>query len=150
MGFGNIGKVLAGQAIEATKKNVLDALRAPETARAAEKIQAERPAAPAPADNIGAIVLGQIQGMQRALKEDQELVVLFRSGDETLRVLEIFVPSVHVFVLAGVDAAQNVTRVVVPADSAALFCKVMKVAPDTKPIKVNVLTPRPRTEQAPA
>jgi len=80
MGFGNIGKVLAGQAIEATKKNVLDALRTPETARAAEKIQAERPAAPAPADNIGAIVLGQIQGMQRALKEDQELVVLFRSA----------------------------------------------------------------------
>jgi hypothetical protein len=84
--------------------------------------------------------------MQRSMKEDQELVVLFETGGETLRVLEIFVPSPHVFVLAGIDAEQNVTRVVIRAESAQLVCKIMKVAPDAKPIRVNVLSPRPKPE----
>jgi hypothetical protein len=146
MAFGNIGRVIAGQAIESTKKNVLDALRVPETGKTAEKIQADRPAAPPGGENIGAVILGQIQAMQRAMKEDQELVVLFETGGETLRVLEIFVPSPRVFVLAGIDAEQNVTRVVIPAESAQLVCKIMKVAPDAKPIRVNVLSPRPKPE----
>jgi hypothetical protein len=148
MAFGNIGRVIAGQAIESTKKNVLDALRGPETVKAAEKIQADRVAAPAGGENIGAIVLGQIQAMQRSMKEDQELVVLFETGGETLRVLEIFVPSLHVFVLAGIDAERNVTRVVIPVESAQLVCKIMHVAPDAKPIRVNVLSPRPKPEAA--
>ena|SRR5579863_4607652 len=146
MAFGNLGRVIAGQAIETTKKNVLDALLSPETAKAAEKIQAERPAAPAPGEPIGGVILGQIQAMQRALKDDQELVVLFNTGGETLRVLEVFVPSVKVFVLAGVDAEQNVTRVVIPSESAQLVCKIVKVAEGAKPIRVNVLSPRPKTE----
>ncbi len=143
MALGNIGRVIAGQAIETTKKSVIDALRTPETARAAEKLQTERPAAPAPSENIGAIILGQMQAMQRALKEDQELMVLFHTGSETLRVLEIFVPSPHVFVLAGVDADQNVTRAVIAAESANLVFKILKLQPDTKAIRVNVLSPRP-------
>jgi hypothetical protein len=146
MAFGNIGRVIAGQAIETTKKNVLDALRVPETVKTAEKIQNDRSAAPPAVENIGAVILGQIQAMQRSMKEDQELVVLFETGGETLRVLEIFVPSPHVFVLAGIDAEQNVTRVVIRAESAQLVCKIMKVAPDAKPIRVNVLSPRPKPE----
>lgn len=147
MAFGNIGRVIAGQAIESTKKNVLDALRSPETARAAEKIQSERPAPPAPGENIGAVILGQIQGMQRALKEDQELVVLYHTGHETLRVLEIFIPSPHVFVLAGIDAEQNVTRVVIPAELAHVVCKIMKVPEGARAIRVNIVSPKPRTDQ---
>jgi hypothetical protein len=138
MAFGSIGKVIAGQAIEATKQNVMDALHP------------ERPAAPAPQqpapESIGGLILGQIQAMQRPMKDDQELVVHFSAGGEKLRVLEIFVPSVQVFVLAGLDAEQNVTRVVVPAEAAILVCKIMKVAPDTKPIRVNVLSPRPKPD----
>src|SRR5271165_483066 len=129
MAFGNLGKALVGQAIETTKKNVLDGLMSPETAKSAEKIQAAKPPAAAPADAIGGIILSQIEAMQRALKEEQELVVLFTAGAETLRVLEIFIPSIHVFVLVGVDAEQNVTRVVIPAEAAQLVCKIMKVAP---------------------
>jgi hypothetical protein len=146
MAFGNLGKVIANQALDATKKNVLDALMSPETAKSAEKIQAERPAAPAPDAAIGAVILGQLQAMQRTLKEDQELLVLFTAGGETLRVLEVFVPSLQVFVLAGVDVDQNVTRVVVPAESAVLMCKIVKVAEGAKPIRVNVLSPRPKPE----
>jgi hypothetical protein len=149
MAFGNIGRVIAGQAIETTKKNVLDALRVPETAKSAEKIRAEKPSPPPATDNMASVILGQMQAMQRALKEDQELVVLYHTGDETLRVLEIFVPSVHVFVLAGVDTDQNVTRVVVPAESSRMVFKVMKLAEGAKPIKVNVLSPRPNPAPAP-
>ena len=146
MAFGNLGKTIAGQAFETTKKNVLDALLSPETARAAEKIQSERPAAPPPGEPIGGVILGQIQAMQRALKDDQELVVLISAAGETLRVLEVFVPSVKVFVLAGVDTEQNVTRVVIPSESAQLVCKIVRVAEGAKPIRVNVLSPRPKTE----
>jgi hypothetical protein len=146
MAFGNLGKALAGQAFETTKKNVLDALLSPETAKAAERIQAERPAAPSPGEPIGGVILGQIQAMQRALKEDQELVVLFNTGGETLRVLEVFVPSVKVFVLAGVDAEQNITRVVIPSESAQLVCKIVKVSEGAKPVRVNILSPRPKPD----
>jgi len=45
--------------------------------------------------------------MQKALKEDEELVVLFHSGAEKIRVLEIFVPSWQVAVLKGLDADRN-------------------------------------------
>ena len=144
MAFGNLGRTLAGQALETTKKNVLDALLSPETSKAVEKIQTERPAAAAAGEAIGSVILAQIQAMQRALKEDQELVVLFETGGETLRVLEVFVPSVKVFVLAGVDAEQNVTRVVIAADTAQLVCKIVKVTEGAKAIRVNVLSPRPK------
>jgi len=144
MAFGNLGRTLAGQALETTKKNVLDALLSPETSKAVEKIQTAGPAVAATGESIGSVILAQIQAMQRALKEDQELVVLFETGGETLRVLEVFVPSVKVFVLAGVDAEQNVTRVVIAADSAQLVCKIVKVAEGAKAIRVNVLSPRPK------
>jgi hypothetical protein len=139
MAFGNIGKAIAGQAFETTKKGVLDAFAAepPKTP--------EKPAAPEP---LGGIVLGQIQGMQRALREDQELVVHFHTGAEMLRITEIFVPSLLVFVLNGTDAQQNVTRVIVPAEQMKLVCKIVKVAPDARPVRVNVLSPRPKPESA--
>jgi hypothetical protein len=139
MSFGSIGKTLAGQAIEATKKNVIDAIVGPESPKPAE--------APAPAqpESIGGTILGQLQARQRPLKVDQELLVQFHTGGgDTIRVLEIFVPNLQVFVLAGVDADQNTTRVVVTAERAQLVCKIRKVAPDARPVRVNVLSPRPK------
>jgi hypothetical protein len=141
MAFGNLGNLIAGQALEATKKNVLDAITGPETPKPAEK-----PQAPQPVESVGGILLGQIQAMQRPLKDDQELVVLFHTGAEMLRIHEIFVPSLQVFVLAGVDAAQNVTRVVVPAEKVQMVCKIMKVAPGGRPVRVSVLSARPKPE----
>ncbi len=137
MAFGNIGKAIAGQAFETTKKGVLDAFAAdpPKTP--------EKPAAPEP---LGGIILGQVQGMQRALREDQELLVHFYTGAEMLRITEIFVPSLLVFILNGTDAQQNVTRVIVPAEQMKLICKIVRVAPDARPVRVNVLSPRPKPE----
>jgi hypothetical protein len=141
MSLGNIGKALAGQAFEATKKNVIDAIAGPEPGKPAA--QATAPAAP---ESIGGVILGQIQAMQRPLKDDHELVVLFHTGAEMLRVTEIFVPSLQVFVLAGLDASGNITRAVVPAEQARVVCKIVKVAEGARPVRVNVLSPRPRPE----
>lgn len=143
MAFGNIGKVIAGQALEATKKNVMDAITGPDPAKPAEKTQT-----PPAAEPIGGTILGQIQAMQRPLKDDQELVVLFHTGGETLRVTEILVPSLHVFVLAGVDSEHNITRVIVPAENAQIVCKIKRVAPDGKPVRVNILSARPKPENS--
>jgi type II secretory pathway component HofQ len=54
------------------------------------------PAAPPRPDNSGTAMLAQVQAMQKALKEDEELIVLFHAGGETVRVLEFFFP-----ILAG-------------------------------------------------
>ena len=138
MGLGNFGKALADQAIEATKKNVLGSLAGPDPAKPA--------AAPAPAvaEAVGAITLGQIQGMQRALRDDQELLVQYFTGVEVVRVLEIFVPNIQVFVLSGTDVAQNPVRIIVPSASAALITRVTQSDPATGPVRVNVLSPRPK------
>ncbi len=107
---------------------------------------ASKPSTPTLPDSVGAIMLGQIQAMQKACKEDEELVVLFRSGPETLRVLEFIVPSWAVLVLAGVDEAKHITRVVSAPESVQLVCKVMKVQPPAKPARVSFRVPKPKAE----
>ena len=53
------------------------------------------------------MILGQLQGMQKALREDQELRVEFYTGTEVIHVLEIFVPTPQVFVLSGTDSTRE-------------------------------------------
>src|SRR6476469_8484853 len=98
-------------------------------------------AAPAPAatENVGAVILGQIAAMQKALKEDEELVVTFQSGGERIRVMEIFTPSRYLAVLSGQDADRNVTRVISPVDAVQLVCKVMKAPAGAKPVRVGLV-----------
>ena len=99
-----------------------------------------------PAESVGTIMLGQIRAMQKACKEDEELVVLVRSGAETIRVLEFIVPSWQVLVLAGIDEAKNTTRVVSTPERAQLVCKVMKVRPPGKAARVGFRVPKPKPE----
>jgi hypothetical protein len=136
MGFSNLTKKLAQAAIEDQVKDVLDAMR-PETTPAPPK-----PAASPPPETVGATILKQVQAMQTALKENEELVVLFHNGLETLRVMDFFVPSPQVMVLAGLDAEKNIMRVVAAADSLQLTCKVMKLQPPAKPARIRFLTPK--------
>jgi hypothetical protein len=101
---------------------------------------------PAPAPTAGedacAVMLGQVQAMQKALKDEDELVVLCHSGSETLRVLEIIVPSPNVLVLAGIDANRNVTRIVTHLQALQLVCKVVKVQPPAKPARIAFIVPK--------
>jgi len=143
MALGNLGKVLADQALEATKRNVLGGLTGSEPAKAADPAQSK----PAAAPEIGPVILGQIQAMQKALKEDQELRVEFFNGSESIHVLEIFVPTPQVFVLSGTDATrEHAARVILPAASAVFTTRVVNVQPGTAPLRLNVLTPRPKPD----
>ena len=129
MALGQITKQLAAQALGNTIDNVM-----------------EKPSAPGPAESLGATLVGEIQAMQKALKDDQELVVLLNAGDQRLRVLEIYVPTWQVVVLTGVDPEKNITRVISPIAAIQLVCKVMKVPPPAKPTRIAVVTPKVKAE----
>jgi hypothetical protein len=145
MNIGSIGKALINEAIDTTKKNVIDTVTgAPKPAPAAP---APAPAEPAPVSLANAIV-GQIQAMQRPLKEDQELAVTVRAGGDSLRVTEVFVPGSDVLVFAGTDERGNITRVITPAATAHVVCKVLRISPGAAPSRVNVITPRPQPKPA--
>ena len=135
MALGQLTKQIAQQAL-------LDSLRPADAAQVSESLKSARPAAGS-GDNVGATILGQIQAMQKAVKEDEELVVLLHNGLETMRVLEVYVPSWTVAVLTGIDTERNLTRVISPVDSLQLICKVMKVQPGAKAVKVNLIAPKP-------
>jgi hypothetical protein len=123
---------------ELTKQLAEQALRPKEKAAA--------PPAPASAENVAGTILGQVQAMQKALRDDEELAVLVHTGAETLRVQEVFAPSPHAVVLTGVDAERNLTRVVSHVEALRLVCKVLKVQPPAKPLRVAFISPRPRPE----
>ena len=142
MALGEIAKQIAGQALKAPVKDVLDSLRPGDAAQAAEAVKNARQAT-APGENLCATILGQIQAMQKALKEDDELLVLLHNGLETMRVMEIYVPSWGVAVLTGIDADRNLSRVISPVENLQLICKVMKTPAGAKPVKVAVIAPKP-------
>lgn len=100
------------------------------------------PPAAAPGESAGPVILGQLALMQRALKEDEELIVLYHAGGERLRVLEVFLPSPDVAVLSGTDANRAPARAIVPAASLELLCKAVKVPPSAKPARVALLAPK--------
>ena|SRR5436305_1520670 len=133
MAFGNLTKQLAAQALGNTVDTVLDS-------------RAEKQTSPAQPENLCATIVGQIQAMQKALKEDQELILLYQAGAERIRVFEIYVPSQQVLVLSGTDNEKNMTRVISPVESVQLVCKVMKVQPGAKPTRVSFIAPKPKPE----
>jgi hypothetical protein len=102
----------------------------------------EQPAAPAASENLGTTIFNQIQAMQKALKEDEEMVALFHAGAERIRVMEIFLPTRSVAVLTGADSAGARTRVISPVESLQLVIKVSKVASGAKPLRINLVTPK--------
>lgn len=139
MALADIGRAITGQALDTAKSTMLDAIQG-----SPAKPSPAPSAAPAPqADNVGPVILGQLQGMQRSLKEDEELVVQFRTGEEMLRVTEIFVPSPQVFVLSGNDGQQRTTRIIAPAATVQLTCKVLRLAPGGTPVRLRIVTPAP-------
>jgi len=99
----------------------------------------KEPAAPQP-ESLSGVILAEIARMQKALKEDEELVVFFHNGDERIRVMEIFVPSRMIAVLSGTDPSRNFARVIAPVESLQLVCKVIKVPSGSKPARVNLIT----------
>ena len=86
--------------------------------------------------------MGQIHSMQKALMDDEELVVWFSDAGGRLRVMEIFLPSPKLAILSGHDGDRNLTRVISPVDALQLVVKVMKVAAGSKPARVGLVMPK--------
>ena len=102
------------------------------------------PTAPAPGEQAGPVILAQIALMQRALKEDEELIVLYNAAGERIRVLEVYLPSPEVAVLSGTDANRAPVRAIAPAAALALLCRTVKVPPPAKPARVALVVPKPK------
>jgi hypothetical protein len=117
-------------------------------------LSATRDPAPAPsqpdsaAGSIGPLIAAQIGAMQKALKEDEELVVWFQNGAEKIRVIEVIMPSWRLAVLSGLDADRNLTRVISAVDSLQLVAKVIKLQSGVKPTRVGLVTPKPKDSSA--
>lgn len=141
MVLGELTRQLAQQAIGNQVKDVVDSLRPPELSKIAESLTGDKPVA-APGESIAALILGQVAAMQKALKDDEELVVLASAAAETLRVLEIYAPSPRLLVVTGIDAQRTVTRVIAPADSLQLVCKVMKAQEQSRPVRIRLIAPK--------
>ena len=114
-----------------------------------EPVPAPAPAPPqADSVSIGSLIAGQIAAMQKALKEDEELVVWFQNGGERIRVIEFIMPSWRLAILSGLDADRNLTRVISGVESLQLVTKVMKLQPGVKPTRVGLVTPRSKDSSA--
>ena len=100
------------------------------------------PPAPARPENPGTAMLAQLQAMQKALKEDEELVMSVYAGGETVRVLEVYLPSWQVAVLTGLDKDRSIARVIAAVESLQLVCKVSKPVPPATPVRIKFVTPR--------
>jgi hypothetical protein len=141
MSLGFLTKQLAQQAIGNQVKEVVDSLRPADAAATAESLGGSKPTA-AQGESAGSIIIAQMQAMQNALKDDQELVVLCGTALEPMRVLEVYAPSWRVAVLTGIDSAKVLTRLISPFDSLQLVCKPMAVQPGAKPARIRFITPK--------
>ncbi|HTS27588.1 MAG TPA: hypothetical protein VMH81_17050 [Bryobacteraceae bacterium] len=104
----------------------------------------KEPVPPPQPENLAATFLGQIAAMQKALKEDEELLVFYSNGPERVRVMEIFAPSREVAVLSGVDADRNRTRVICALAALQLTCKVTRVPAGAKPVRIGLINQKPK------
>jgi hypothetical protein len=103
---------------------------------------APKDAAAGQRENTGAVILAQVAAMQKALKEDEELALMFQHGPDHVRVLEIFMPSWQVAVLAGFDQNRVFTRAIAPAESLQFVIRVMKTQPGAKPVRIAIRAPK--------
>jgi hypothetical protein len=124
-----------------TKQLVQQAILSPTSGAKSEPAKAP---APAPAPSAGPVFLAQIQAMQKAIQDDEELVVTLTCGGERIRVMEIFLPSPQVAVLGGLDANRHTARVVSAVDALQVLCRVVKVAPGAKPVRLGLVAAKPK------
>ena len=106
------------------------------------KEQPKETPAPPEAENVGATMVAQLNAMQKALKEDEELMVFFHGGAERIRVMEVYLPTWGVAVFSGVSQDRAMARAISPVESLQLVVRVGKAQPGAKPLRLNVITPK--------
>ena len=132
MGLGQLTKQLAQQAIGNQVKDAVEGIVPADTSTSA-----------APVETMSSMMLGELNAMQKGLKDDQELVVTLRAGGEVLRVREIYVRSPQVAVVTGTTGEKALTRVICPFESMVLVCKPTAVTPGATAVRVRIVTPKP-------
>jgi hypothetical protein len=101
------------------------------------------PTAAAQPDGQGAVILAQVNAMQKALKEGEELALTFQNGNERIRVFEIYFPSWQVAVLSGVDSDRSFVRVIVSTAALQVAARVARSQPGAKPARITLVGPKP-------
>jgi hypothetical protein len=131
VGLGQLTKQLAQQAIGNQVKDAVEGIVPPDASASAPVVE-----------TMSSIMLGELNAMQKGLKDDQELVVTCTAGGEVLRVREIYVRSPQVAVVTGTTGEKTLTRVICPFDSMVLVCKPMSVAAGATAVRVRIVTPK--------
>jgi hypothetical protein len=106
--------------------------------RQLDDLTGSAPASPAATTPAGA-VLAQIQAMQNALKEDQELTVTCQAARDLIRVVEIFAPAPGLLVITGFDSERALTRVVTAVEAVQLICKPGTIKPGAKAARIRLV-----------
>ncbi len=136
MSIGAITKQLAAEALGNQMAEVMEGLR-PNEPRTGETTEPE---------SLTAVVMAQVQAMQNALKEDQELLVLCTVGPTTLRVLELYAPSPKLLVVTGAEGERGIARIISPVEAVQLVCRPVPVKPEAKAVRVRMVTGKPKAK----
>ena len=99
-------------------------------------------AEPSKPPDLQSVLLAQVQALQRALKDDEELLVQVNTGVENIRVLEFYTPSADVVMMTGIDRERATTRAIMPTASLQLSVKTIKASP--KPLRIAFRAPKGR------
>jgi len=126
MALGEITKQLAKQAL---------------TDQVADILEPKQAKPPGP-ENLPMAIIGQMQAMQKACKEDQDLIAFCQAGGESIRIVEVYVPTPQLLVITGFDPRNNLTRVISPATSTEVVCKIVKLQPGATQSKIKFITPK--------
>jgi hypothetical protein len=110
--------------------------------QAIQSAMSDPPPAGPSSDNPGGVILNQIGAMQKALKEDEELIVHLQNGEDKIRVMEIFLPSPQVAVLTGIDANRVMTRVVSAVSALQLLVRTGKAQSGSKAVRIGLVVPK--------
>jgi hypothetical protein len=108
-----------------------------------------RPLVSGQAETFTAAIMTHINGLQAALKVDEELLVYCDAGVDRIRVYNFCFPKWNVAIVSGVDQEKNATQRIAHVEALQLTCKVVKREPDKKPIKIGFLLPNQNQEQPP-
>jgi hypothetical protein len=93
------------------------------------------------AESVQQAVLAHIQQLQAGLGAEEELQICCYLGPEIVRVSRVCVPNSHVLILAGCDIKGNATSVVMDMHTVQIVCKVVKVEPPNKAVRIGFVLP---------
>jgi hypothetical protein len=112
-------------------------------------LRAIHPIGQGQAEAFQAGVKQHIETLQSLLGPDEELRIYHFTPYESVRVLQIMLSAWNVVVLVGVDPEGNPTQIVSHIHAVNFVCKVIKIKPDQKPVRIGFVMPEELAAEAP-